>query len=76
MDNENVTVVTLIQNSQEYQDLLKDFVKNVGQLFRVVKVYFVLFMIFSFVIFLRLNFKKSLVFQAYLSGIRIPVIFC
>lgn len=55
MDNENLTAVTLLKNSQEYQDLLKDFVKNDGQLFRVVKVVFVLIMIFSFVIFLRLN---------------------
>lgn len=61
MDKENLAIVTLLENSQEYQDVLHDFVQSAG-FHTIVKVYFfflishsVLFVMFSFGIFFRLN---------------------
>lgn len=39
MDKEHVAIVTLLENSQEYQDVLHDFVQSSGR-HTIVKVYF------------------------------------
>lgn len=49
MDKENVAVVTLLQNSQEYQDVLNDFVQSAGQR-NIVKVYFTVCSVYNAIV--------------------------
>lgn len=61
---ENVAVVTLLQNSPEYQDVQKDFIQSTGVSYTIVKVlYFKSFLyhseLFSFIIFLKVLMRNK-----------------